>query len=198
VFFTFWRLSRIFTVLLLRCNLCAEIALTSMMHFLYLFHHWFYYFLWYYAIAMLLLVKVMMKKRVHHLHLDCIFAFFQMMIFRSIVFLKMNKREMIRLILISWTCISLHACLIFCVQSIIQLYSVTLFCSIFKWICSELVYVSIFKVSMLVLLKASATWCKAWFWSISSLHSLSDSSSFLSRWCQTDASNAISDLIIIK
>ena len=46
---------------------------------------------------------------------------------------------------------------------------------------------------MFTLLNASATWCKVWFWSISSLHSLLNSSSFLSRWCQTDASNAISD-----
>ncbi len=55
-------------------------------------------------------------------------------------------------------------------------------------------YVSVFKVSMLTLLNASATWHRVWFWSVSNLHSLFDSSSFLSRWCQTDASNAISDL----
>ncbi len=47
---------------------------------------------------------------------------------------------------------------------------------------------------MFTLLNASATWCRVWFWSVSSLHSLLDNSSFLSRWCQTDASNAISDL----
>ncbi len=55
-------------------------------------------------------------------------------------------------------------------------------------------YVSVFKVSMLTLLNISTTWCRVWFWSVSSLHSLLNSSSFLSRWCQTDASNAISDL----
>ncbi len=47
---------------------------------------------------------------------------------------------------------------------------------------------------MLTLLNAFATWCRVWFWSVSSLHSLFNSSFFLSRWCQTDASNAISDL----
>ncbi len=56
-------------------------------------------------------------------------------------------------------------------------------------------YVSVFKVSMFTLLNISATWCKVWFWSVSSLHSLLNSSFFLSRWCQTDALNAISDLI---
>ncbi len=64
----------------------------------------------------------------------------------------------------------------------------------FKWTCNELVYVSVSRVSMLTLLNASATWCRVWFWSVSNLHSLLDNSSFLSRWCQTDASNAISDL----
>ena len=37
-------------------------------------------------------------------------------------------------------------------------------------------------------------WCKVWFWNVSSLHSLLNSFSFLSCWCQIDASNAISDL----
>ncbi len=55
-------------------------------------------------------------------------------------------------------------------------------------------YVSVFKVSMLTLLNISTTWCRVWFWSVSSLHSLLNSSSFLLRWCQTNASNAISDL----
>ncbi len=73
-----------------------------------------------------------------------------------------------------------------------------LFCSMFKWTCSELMYVSVFKVSMLTLLNASATWCKVWFWSVSSLHSLLNNSSFLSRWCQTDALNTISDLTIAE
>jgi len=71
---------------------------------------------------------------------------------------------------------------------------VILFCSMFRWTCSELVYVSISRVSMFTLLNTSATWCKVWFWSVSSLHSLFNSSSFLSCWCQIDALNAISDL----
>ncbi len=101
---------------------------------------------------------------------------------------------MTQLTLVKWACISLHACLIFCIQSLIQLYSVILFCSMFKWTCSKLMYVSVFKVSMFTLLNTSATWHRIWFWSVSSLHSLLNNSSFLSRWCQTDASNAISDL----
>ncbi len=101
---------------------------------------------------------------------------------------------MTRLTFVKRTCISLHACLIFCIWSLTQLCSMILFCSMFKWTCSELMYVSVFKVSMFTLLNASATWCRVWFWSVSSLHSLLNSSSFLSRWCQTDASNAISDL----
>ena len=70
-----------------------------------------------------------------------------------------------------------------------------LFCNMFKWTCSKLVYISVFKVSMLTLLNASATWHRIWFWSVSSLHSLLNNSSFLSRWYQIDTSNAISDLI---
>ncbi len=102
---------------------------------------------------------------------------------------------MTQLTLVKWACISSHACLISCVQSLIQLCNVTLFCNMFKWTCSKLMYVSVFRVSMFTLLNASVTWRRVWFWSISSLHSLLDNSSFLSRWCQTDASNAISDLI---
>ena len=75
-----------------------------------------------------------------------------------------------------------------------RLCSVILFYSMFKWTCSKLMYVSVFRVSMLTFLNASATWYKVWFWSVFNLHSLLNSSSFLSRWCQTDASNAISDL----
>ncbi len=56
-------------------------------------------------------------------------------------------------------------------------------------------YISVFRVSMLTLLNAFATWCRVWFWSVSNLHSLLNSSFFLSRWCQIDASNVISDLI---
>ena len=101
---------------------------------------------------------------------------------------------MTQLTLVKWARISLHACLIFCIRSLIQLCNVILFYNMFKWTCSELVYVSVFRVSMFTFLNASATWCRIWFWSVSSLHSLLNSSSFLSCWCQTDASNAISDL----
>ena len=66
--------------------------------------------------------------------------------------------------------------------------------SMFKWICNKLVYVSVSRFSMLTLLNTFATWCRVWFWSVSSLCSLLNSSSFLSRWCQTDVSNTISDL----
>ena len=69
-----------------------------------------------------------------------------------------------------------------------------LFYNMFKWICSKLVYVSVFKVSIFTLLNAFTTWYRVWFWSVFNLHFLLNSSSFLSRWCQTDASNAISDL----
>ncbi len=105
---------------------------------------------------------------------------------------------MTRLTFVKWTCINLHACLIFCIQSLTQLCNVILFYSMFKWICNKLMYVSVFKVSMFTLLNASATWCKIWFWSVFNLHFLLNSSSFLSRWCQTDASNAISNFTIAE
>ncbi len=193
----FWRSSRIFIVLLLRYNLCAEVTLTSATHSLYFFHRWFHWSLWYCAIAMLSLVKIVKKKK-RRLHLNCIFAFCYMKTFRSTIFLMTSKQEMMRLTLVKRARISSHACLISCVWSLTQLCSVILFCNMFKWTYSELVYVSVFKVSMLTLLNASATWCRVWFWSVSSLHSLLDSSSFLSRWCQTDASNAISDLTTVE
>jgi len=142
---------------------------------------------------MLSLVEIM-KKRKRRLHLDCIFTLCWMKTFRSTIFLMTSKREMTRLTFVKRARISSHACLISCVQSLNRLCSVILFCSMFRWTCSELVYVSVSKVSMLTLLNASATWCRVWFWSVSSLRSLLNSSSFLSRWCQTDASNAISDL----
>ena len=69
-----------------------------------------------------------------------------------------------------------------------------LFYSMFRWTCSKLIYISVFRVSMFTLLNTSAMWRSIWFWSVSSLCSLLNSSFFLSRWCQTDASNAISDL----
>ncbi len=106
----------------------------------------------------------------------------------------MSNQEIMWITFVKQTHISLHACLISCVQSLTWLCSMILFYNMFKWTCNELVYVSVSKVSMLTLLNASATWCRVWFWSVSSLHSLLNSSSFLSRWCQTDASNAISDL----
>ena len=130
----------------------------------------------------------------YHLHLNCIFASSWMKTFRSIIFLMMSKRERTQLTFVKWACISLHACLISCISLLTWLCSVILFCSMFKWTCSELVYVSVFKVSMFTLLNTSATWHRVWFWSVSSLHSLLNNSFFLSRWCQTDASNAISDL----
>ncbi len=143
---------------------------------------------------MLSLVEIIVKKRMHRLHLNCIFASSWMKTFRSTIFLMMSKWEMTWLTFVKRTRISSHACLISCVQSLIQLCSMILFCSMFKWTCSELMYVSVFKVLMFTLLNTSATWRRVWFWSVSSLCSLLDSSSFLSRWCQTDASNAISDL----
>ncbi len=118
--------------------------------------------------------------------------------FKSIIFLMMSKLEMTWLTFVKWVCISSHTYLISCVQLLTWLRSMILFCSMFKWTCSELMYVSVFKVSMLTLLNAFATWYKVWFWSVSSLHSLLNSSFFLSRWCQTDASNAISDLTTAK
>ncbi len=190
----FWRSSRIFIILLLRCNLCAEIALMFATRFLYFSHRWFHRFLWYCFIAMLLLVKIIVKKKMHRLHLDCIFASSWMKTFKSTIFLMTSEQKMTWLTLVKWTHISLYACLISCVQSLTWLCSVILFCSMFRWTCSELMYVSVFRVSMFTFLNASATWCKVWFWSVSSLHSLLNSSSFLLRWCQTDALNAISDL----
>ena len=164
----FWKSSRIFIILLLRCNLCAEIALTSATRSLYFFHHWFHWSLWYCAIAMLLLVEIVVKKRVHRLHLDCIFTSSQMKTFRSTIFLMMSEQEMTWLTFVKRTCISSHACLISCVQSLTRLCNVILFCSMFKWTCNELVYVSVSRVSMLTLLNASVIWCRVWFWNVSS------------------------------
>ncbi len=107
----------------------------------------------------------------------------------------MNEQEMTWLTFIKRVCISSHACLISCVQSLIQLCSMILSYNMFKWTCNKLMYISVSRISMFTLLNASATWCRVWFWSVFSLHSLFNSSSFLSRWCQTDVSNMISDLI---
>ncbi len=156
----FWRSSRIFIILLLRCNLCAEIMLMSATRSLYFSHHWFHWSLWYCIIAMLLLVEIIVKKKVYHLHLNCIFASSWMKTFRSTIFLMTSEREMTRLTLVKRVCISLHACLISYVWSLTWLCSMILFCSMFKWTCSELMYVSVFRVSMFTLLNASATWCR--------------------------------------
>ncbi len=193
----FWRSSRIFIILLLRCDLCAEIALMSATRSLYFSHRWFHWSLWYCAIAMLSLIEAVAERN-NHLRLICILVPSRIELFRSTTFLMMSEREMTRLNFVKQARINSHACLISCVQSLTRLCSVILFCSMFKWTCSELVYVSVSKVSMLTLLNASATWRRVWFWSVSSLHSLFDNSSFLSRWCQTDASNAISDLTIAE
>ena len=179
----FWRSSRIFIILLLRCNLCAEITLMSATRSLYFSHRWFRWSLWYCIIAMLSLVEIIVKKRMCCLHLDCIFASSWIKTFRSTIFLMTSEWEMTRLSLVKWARISLHACLISCVWSLIQLCSVILSCSMFKWTCSKLMYVSVSRVLMFTLLNTSATWCRVWFWSVSSLHSLLNNSSSLSRWC---------------
>ncbi len=114
----FWKSSRIFIILLLRCNLCAEIVLMSATRSLYFSHRWFHWSLWYCIIAMLSLVEIIVKKRVHRLHLDCIFASSWMKTFRSIIFLMMSEREMTWLTFVKRACISLHACLISYVQSL--------------------------------------------------------------------------------
>ncbi len=195
--FIFWKSSRIFIILLNKWNLCAEIVLTSAMRFLYFFYRCFHWSLWYNVIAMLLLVEIVIE-RLNHLCLDCILTSSWIDVFRSTIFLMTEKWKMRWLILISWTRISLHAHLVSCVLSLTQLRNVTLFCSMFKWICSEIVYISISSVSMLTLLNAFTTWCKIWFCRVSSLHFLFDSSFFLSRWCQIDALNAISDLTTVE
>ncbi len=180
ILFAFWKSSCIFIILLLRCNLCAEIALTSATRSLYFSHHWFHWSLWYCTIAMLSLIETVTKKD-DHLCFICILVSSWIKMFRSITFLMMNKWEMTWLTLVKWAYISLHAYLISCVQLLIQLCSIILFCNMFKWTCSELMYVSVFKVLMLTLLNASATWHRIWFWSVFSLHSLLNSSFFLSR-----------------
>ena len=189
----FWRSFYIFIILLNKCNLCVEMMWTFVMHFLCFFHRYFHWLLWYCAIAMLSLVEII-AARVNCLHLNYIFASSWIDLFRSITFLMTKEWKMMQLMFIRWTCISLHACLIFCVQSLIQLCNMILSCSMFKWTCSELMYISAFKILMLTLLNAFATWCRVWFCNVSSLHSLSDSSFSFSRWCQTNVSNAIFDL----
>jgi len=181
-------------ILLNRCNLCVEMMWTFVMHFLYFSHHCFHWLLWYCAIAMLSLVEFVAAKA-NRLHFSCIFTSSWIELFRSITFLMIKKRKMMQLTFIRWMYISLHAYLIFCIWSLIQLCNVILSCSMFKWTCSELIYISAFRVLMLTLLNIFATWRRIWFYSVSSLHSLSDNSFSFSHWCQTDALNAISDLI---
>ncbi len=191
---TFWKSFCIFIILLNSCNLCVEVTWTSAMHFLYFFHHCFHWLLWYCIIVILSLVEII-SARTNCLSLNCIFASSWIKLFRSITFLMMRKWEMMQLTLIKWTCISLHAYLIFCVQLLTWLCNVILSCSMFKWTCSKLMYISAFRVSMLILLNIFVTWHRIWFCNVSSLHSLSDNFLSFSRWCQTDALNAISDLI---
>ncbi len=167
------------------------------MRFLYFSHRCSHWSLWYSAIAMLSLIEIVVEES-NHLRLDCILMSSWIDVFRSTIFLMTEKREVKRLILVSRAHISLHAHLVSCVLSSTWLRNVTLFCSMFRWTCSKLVYVSIFSVSMLTLLNTSATWCKVWFYKVSSLHFLSDSFLSLSRWCQTDALNAISDLTTVE
>ena len=193
----FWKLFCIFIILLNRCNLCVEVTWTFTMHFLYFSHHCFHWLLWNCVIAMLSLVEIV-AARVNCLHLNCIFASSWIKLFRSVTFLMTKEREMMWLMLIRQMHINSHACLIFCVQSLTQLCNIILSCSMFKWTCSELVYISAFKVLMLTLLNIFATWYRVWFCSVSSLRSLSVSFFSFSRWCQTDASNAISDLTITE
>ncbi len=104
----FWRSSRIFIILLLKCNLCAEVALMSATRSLYFSHRWFHWSLWYCVIAMLSLVEIIVKKKIHHLHLDCIFASSWMKTFRSTIFLIMSKWEMTRLTLVKRARINSH------------------------------------------------------------------------------------------
>ena len=156
VLLIFWKSFHIFIILLNKCNLYVEIMWTSAMHFLYFSHHCFHWLLWYCIIAMLSLVKIV-AARTNCLHLKCIFASSWIKLFRSITFLIIRKRKMMWLTLIKWTCISLHAYLIFCIWSLTWLHNVILSCSMFKWTCSELMYISAFRVLMLTFLNFSAT-----------------------------------------
>jgi len=146
---------------------------------------------------MLSLIKIIIKE-LNHLHLNCILAFSWINVFRSITFLMIEKQEMKWLIFINWAHMNLHTHLISCILSLTWLCNVTLFCSMFRWTCNELMYISIFSILMLILLNAFITWYKVWFCRVFNLHFLSDSFFSLSCWCQIDASNAISDLIIVK
>ncbi len=102
------------------------------------------------------------------------------------------------LVFIRRACMILHAHQVFCVLSLIQLRSVTWFCSLFRWTCSKNVYISTFSVLMFTFLKTLITWHNAWFWRVSSLHFVLDNLSSLLRWCHIDASNFILDFIIAE
>ncbi len=128
---TFWKLFCIFIILLNKCNLCVKMMWTSAMHFLYFSHHCFYWLLWYCIIAMLLLVKIVAAKA-NHLHFNYIFTSSWIELFRSITFLMTKKRKMMRLTLIRWACISLHAYLIFCIWLLTWLRNVILSCNMFR------------------------------------------------------------------
>ena len=132
------------------------------------------------------------------LHLNYIFASLQIEAFRNVIFLKVEKQEMSLLIFIKWAHMILHAHQVFCVLSLIQLRSVTWFCSLFRWTCSKNVYVSTFSVSIFTFLKRLIIWCSTWFWRVSSLHFVLNNLSFLSRWCHINALNIIFNLIIAK
>ena len=128
---TFWKSSRIFIILLNKWDLCAEIAVTFAMHFLYFSHHCFHWLLWYNVIAMLLLIEVIVKE-LNYLHLNCILTSFWINVFRNTIFLMMKKQEAKWLIFVSWMHMSLHAHLVSYVLSLTQLHNMTLFCSMFK------------------------------------------------------------------
>ncbi len=102
------------------------------------------------------------------------------------------------LISIRWACMILHVYQVFCVLLLIQLRSMTWFCSLFRWTCSENVYVSTFSVSMFTFLKTLITWHNAWFWRVSNLHFILNNSSSLSHWYYINALNVILNLIIAE
>ncbi len=133
-----------------------------------------------------------------HSCLNCIFASSWIETFRNVIFLKIEKWEMSLLVFIKWACMILHAHWVFCVLSLIQLRSVTWFCSLFRWTCIKNVYVSTFSILMFTFLKTLITWCNAWFWRVSSLYFILDNFSSLLCWCHINALNIILDLIIAK
>ncbi len=145
VLLIFWRLFCIFIILLNRCNLYVEMMWTSAMHFLYFSHHCFHWLLWYCAIAMLSLVKIV-AARVNCLHLDCIFTSSWIKLFRSITFLIIKEWKIMQLTFIRWMCISLHACLIFCV-----------------WLSTQLCNVIYWKYVAYVACNIHKTWSLCWF-----------------------------------